>query len=240
MTHEFKGRQFEGEIILWAVRWYCRYRISYRDLEEMLAERSVLVDHTTVYHWVQRYAPEIEKRLRWIWRRPGLRGNWRIDETYIRVKGAWAYLYWALDEGGDTIDFYFSPTRNMKAAKKFLGKALGRLKDWEKPRVLNTDKAPTYAAAIAELKREGRCPPETERRQIKYLNNVIEADHGKLKRLIKPTLGFKTMKTAYAAIKGFEVMRALKRDRVALTRSTTVSRARCVWSSAPSGSDPML
>lgn len=92
MTREFKGRHFEGEVILWAVRWYCRYGISYRELEEMLAERGVQVDHTTIYRWVQCYAPEIEKRLRWIWRRPGLRGSWRIDETYIRVKGAWAYL----------------------------------------------------------------------------------------------------------------------------------------------------
>jgi transposase-like protein len=211
MTREFKGRHFEGEVILWAVRWYCRYGISYRELEEMLAERGVQVDHTTIYRWVQCYAPEIEKRLRWIWRRPGLRGSWRIDETYIRVKGAWAYLYRAVDESGDTIDFYLSPTRNAKAAKRFLGKALGGLKDWEKPRVLNTDRAPTYAIAIAELKQEGKCPLGAEHRQVKYLNNVLEADHGKLKRLIKPTLGFKSMKTAYATIKGFEVMRALKK-----------------------------
>jgi IS6 family transposase len=211
MTREFKGRHFEGEVILWAVRWYCRYGISYRELEEMLAERGVQVDHTTIYRWVQRYAPEIEKRLRWIWRRPGLRGGWRIDETYIRVKGAWSYLYRAVDESGDTIDFYHSPTRNAKAAKRFLGKALGGLKDWEKPHVLNTDKAPTYAIAIADLKQEGKCPPETEHRQVKYLNNLLEAEHGKLKRLIKPTLGFKSMKTAYATIKGFEVMCALKK-----------------------------
>ncbi|HVP99225.1 MAG TPA: DDE-type integrase/transposase/recombinase [Roseiarcus sp.] len=102
-------------------------------------------------------------------------------------------------------------TRNTAAAKRFLGKALNGLKDWAKPRVINTDKAPTYAAALAELKKEGRCPEETLHRRIKYLNNIIEADHGKLKQLIRPVRGFKTLKTAYATIKGFEVMRALRK-----------------------------
>lgn len=112
---------------------------------------------------------------------------------------------------GDTIDFYLSSTRNTKAAKRFLGKALGGLKDWEKPCVINTDKAPTYAAALAALKKEGKCPEDVGHRQIKYMNNVIEADHGKLKQLIRPVRGFKTLKTAYATIKSFEVMRALRK-----------------------------
>ena len=116
-----------------------------------------------------------------------------------------------MDKLGNTIDFYFSSTRNTKAAKRFLGKALRELKEWEQPKVLNTDRAPTYAAAIAELKAEGKCPTETRHRQVKYLNNVIEADHGKLKLLIRPVRGFKTLKTAYATIKGFEVMRALRK-----------------------------
>ena len=120
-------------------------------------------------------------------------------------------MYRAVTKSGDTIDFYLSSTRNAKAAKRFLSKALRLLKDWQKPYAINTDKAGCYSQAIRELKREGRCPANTEHRQVKYLNNVIEADHGKLKRLIKPTLGFKPMKTAYATIKGFEVMRALKK-----------------------------
>jgi transposase-like protein len=128
----------------------------------------------------------------------------------VKVRGRWAYLYRALDKHGNTIEFYFSPTRNMAAAKRFLGKALIGPKDWEKPPVINTDKAPTYAAALAELKEEGRCPADTLHRQVMYLNNVIEADHGKLKQLIRPVGGFKTLKTAYATIKGFEVMRALR------------------------------
>ena len=89
--NDFKGRHFRGEIVLWAVRWYCRYAVSYRDLEAMMTERGVAVDHTTIYRWVQRFAPEIEKRLRWQWRRPGS-GSWRIDETYVKVRGRWAYL----------------------------------------------------------------------------------------------------------------------------------------------------
>jgi transposase-like protein len=106
------------------------------------------------------------------------------------VRGKWTYLYRAVDKRGDTIDFYLSSTRSAKAAKRFLGKALRGLKDWEKPAKLNTDKAPSYGAAIAELKREGKLAAETEHRQVKYLNNVLEADHGKLKMLIKPVRGF--------------------------------------------------
>ena len=114
---------------------------------------------------------------------------------------------------GATIDFYLSPTRNTAATKRFLGKALRGLKKWEQPDVINTDKAPTYAAALAALKAEGKCPEETQHRQAKYLpdNNVIEADHGKLKQFIKPVRGFKSLKTAYATIKGFEVLRALRK-----------------------------
>ena len=143
---DFKGRHFEGEVVLWAVRWYCRYGVSYRDLEQMMGERGVSVDHSTIYRWVQKYAPEIEKRLRWQWRGPRST-SWRIDETYVKVRGQWAYLYRAVDKHGNTIDFYLSPTRNTAAAKRFLGKALSGLKDWEKPRVISTDKLTAVALA---------------------------------------------------------------------------------------------
>ena len=212
MNTDFKWRHYRGEIILWAVRWYCRYGVSYRDLEEMLKERGVDVDHSTIYRWVQHYAPEMEKRLRWHYRPRSFAGSCRVDETYIKVKGKWTYLYRAVTKTGATIDFYLSQTRNSKAAKRFLSKALRPLKDWEKPYVINTDKAGCYRQAIRELKKEGKCPKSTEHRQIKYLNNVIEADHGKLKQVIKPVRGFKTMKTAYATLKGFEVMRALRKQ----------------------------
>ena len=121
------------------------------------------------YRWVQSYAPEIEKRLRWHWRRPRS-GSWRVDETYVKVGGKWSYLYRAVDKLGNTIDFYLSPTRNTTAAKRFLAKALRGPKDWEQPQVINTDKAPSYAAALAELKAEGKCPQDTQHRQVKYLN----------------------------------------------------------------------
>ena len=164
------------------------------------------------YRWVQKYAPEIERRLRWQWRQPRST-SWRVDETYIKVRGRWAYLYRAVDKFGDTIDFYLSSTRNTTAAKRFLGKALNGLKQWELPHVVKTDMTPTYAVALAELKQEGKCPEDTVHRQAKYLNNVVEADHGKLKQLIRPVRGFKTLKTAYATIKGFEVMRALRKGK---------------------------
>jgi transposase-like protein len=126
---DFKGRHFEGEIVLWAVRWYCRYGVSYRDLEQMMGERGVTIEHSTIYRWVQRYAPEIEKRLRWQWRGPRST-SWRIDETYIKVRGQWAYLYRAVDKHGNTIDFYLSPTRSTAA-----GQALPR-QSVERPRRL--------------------------------------------------------------------------------------------------------
>jgi IS6 family transposase len=129
-------------------------------------------------------------------------------------------LYRALDKYGNTIDFYLSPTRNAKAAKRFLGKALNGLKDWEKPEVINTDKVPTYGIAISELTAEGKCPEATVHRQVKYLNNVVEANHGKLKQLIRPVRGFKTLKTAYATIMGFEVMRALRKGQAAIFNLT--------------------
>ena len=184
-----------------------------------MGERGEPVDHSTIYRWVQRYAPEIEKRLRWQWRCPQFT-SWRADETYVKVRGQWTYLYQALDKHGNTIDFYLSPTRDAKAAKRFLGKALNGLKDWEKPELINTDKAPSYSIAISELKAEGKCPEKTVHRQVKYLNNVVEADHGKLKQLIRPVRGFKTLKAASAAIRVFEVMRALRKGHAAMFNLT--------------------
>ena len=152
---DFKWRHFRGEIILWGVRWYCKYGISYRNLEEMLAERGAQVDHRTLYRWVQHYAPERERRLRWYGKRPSpIDRSWRVDETNVKVRGKWTYLYRAVGKFGDTIDFYLSPTRNTKAAKCFLGKALKGMKDWEKPLKINADKAPTYGPAIIALKQE--------------------------------------------------------------------------------------
>ncbi len=132
----FKWRHFEGQIILLCVRWYLRYSLSYRDLEEMMAERGLRVDHTTIYRWVQSYAPELEKRCR-----PHLKqtnDSWRVDETYIKVKGEWMYLYRAVDSAGNTLEFMLSENRDTQAAKRFLSKALGACHTIT-PRVINVD-----------------------------------------------------------------------------------------------------
>lgn len=155
---DFKWRHYQGYIILGCDRWYCKYGINYRELEEMMLERGIEVGHTTLYRWVQHHATEMEKRLRWFWK-PTMGYSWRVDDTYVKVKGKWTYLYRAIDKRGYTIDFYLSSTCNMKAAKRFLGKALKSIKPWAPPEAINTDKAPAFGPAIDELKEEGKCPP---------------------------------------------------------------------------------
>src|SRR3712207_8028764 len=147
----FKGRQFTAEVILWAVRWYLMFPISYRDLELMLADRGVTVDHTTVFRWIQAYAAEIERRIR-----PHLRpsnGSWRVDETYVKVKGRWTYLYRAVDSRGQTIDFLLSAKRDAEAAKRFFRKAFGQ-PHTVNPRTITVDKTPAYPKAVTELDRK--------------------------------------------------------------------------------------
>src|SRR3546814_12921774 len=138
----------------------------------MLAELGISVDYRTIYRWGQCYASEMEKRLRWFWRR-GFVPSWRLDETYVQVRGKWTYLYRAVDKRGDTIDFYLSPTRSAKAAKRFLGKALRGLKHWEKPAPLTPDTAPSYGAAITDWKREGRLARRSAHRQWQTSNTGI-------------------------------------------------------------------
>src|SRR3989338_5986372 len=174
----------------------------------MMAERGLTIDHTTVYRWVQHYAPELKKRLDWYKR--GYARRWHLDKTYIKVKGEWKYLYRAIDERGNSIDFYLSHRRNAIAAKRFLKKLIKSNPTCDVS-VINTDKNPAYNQAIRELKNEGVLPSEVKHLQIKYRNNQMETDHGKLKRLINPVRGFQSMKTAYATIKGFEVMRMFKK-----------------------------
>jgi transposase, IS6 family len=204
----FKRRRFPVEIILVCVRWYCKYGITYRDLAEMMQERGVDVDASTIFRWVQCYAPELEKRVRWY---QGYRsGSWRVDETYVRVGGQWKYLFRAVDKHGELIDFMLLDRRDTAAAYRFLGKALKTMRRWP-PHSITTDKLGSYPKAIHRLQREGKLGKDTKHRTSKYLNNIIEADHGGIKRVLRPTRGFQTMKTAYATIKGFEVMRMIRR-----------------------------
>ncbi|WP_062221227.1 IS6 family transposase [Aureimonas sp. D3] len=208
MSLAFKGRHFAPDIILLCMRWYCRYALSYRDLEEMMAERHLSVDHTTIYRWVQHYAPELDRRVRWC--KPLQTKTWYVDETYVKVRGEWMYLYRAIGDGGETLDFYHSQTRTTKAAKQFLSKALNR-SPHHRPSVISTDKNRAYNDAIASLRKEGRLPPTCQHRQVKFLNNRLESDHGKLKQRIRPVRGFKSRKTAHNAIRGFEVMRMFRK-----------------------------
>jgi len=217
MNH-FRYRQFPPAIILWAVRWYCKYGISYRELEEMLEERGIQVDHTTMYRWVIAFAPLIMQELKKHWK-PRTYKSWRVDETYIKVKGKWHYLYRAVDKEGKTVDFYLSKTRNTRDATKFLEKAVKCLKKCEKPLVIYTDKHKAYNGAIRKLRLNGKLPKEVKHKQVKYMNNIVEQDHGKLKRLIKPTLGFKTFDTAKSTLCGFELMRMFKKRQFKGVRS---------------------
>ena len=148
----FKWRQTEPGLILCAVRWYLRYSLSLRDVEELLEERGLKTDHTTVWRWVQCYAPELEQRLR-RYLKPTNK-SWRVDETYVRVKGRWCYLYRAIDSAGATIDVLLSAWRDADAAKRLLGKALSH-PSHPQPRVINTDLAPIYGSAIPDIKKEG-------------------------------------------------------------------------------------
>ena len=145
----FRGRHFEDGIILLCVRWYLRYSLSYRDLEEITVERGLSVDHVTIWRWVQRFAPILNQRLRRELRRPNR--SWRVDETYVRVAGQWTYLYRAVDSAGDTIDFMLSPKRDLTAAKLFLRLALSGSGGIQ-PRVVYVDGHPAYGRASAELK----------------------------------------------------------------------------------------
>jgi IS6 family transposase len=204
----FKRRRFPVEIILLCVRWYCKYGISYRDLAEMMSERGISVSPSTIFRWVQRYAPEIEKRVR-PYRGPRS-GSWRVDETYVCVGGKWKYLFRAVDKHGRLIAFMLSDRRNTNAAYRFLRKAIKAMSTYP-PSSITTDKLASYPRAIRRLQNEGLLSKDVVHRTSKYLNNILEADHGALKRVIRPTRGFQTMKTAAATLTGFEVMRMIRR-----------------------------
>ena len=185
----FRGRHFEDVIIILCVRWYLRYSLSYRDLEEMMGERGLAVDHVTIWRWVQRYAPILNQRLRRELRRPNR--SWRVDEIYVKIAGQWAYLYRAVDSVGDTIDFLLSPKRDLTAAKLFLRLALSGTGGIQ-PLVINVDGHPAYASAIEELKRSGNLGRRCRCRPLPYLNNIIEQDHRfiKIKKRVSASLGF--------------------------------------------------
>jgi IS6 family transposase len=207
----FKWRHFQEEVILLCVRWYLRYALSYRNIEEIMTERGLSVDHTTIYRWVMIYAPEIEKRTRKHLK--STNDSWRVDETYIKIKGKWKYLYRAVDSDGQTLDFMLSANRDRKAAYRFLAKVL-KGKHQEQPRVINVDKNPAYPPAIEELKKSRILSNECELRQQKYLNNIIEQDHRFTKKLAKYKLYFQFFHTAWRTLRGYEIMNVIRKGQI--------------------------
>ena len=211
MENPFKWRHYQSDIILLNVRWYLRYALSYRDLEEMMTERGLSIDHTTIFRWVQDYAPEIDKRSR-----PHLKksnDSWRVDETYVKVGGKWMYLYRAVDSNGETLDFLLNATRSTRAAKRFFRKVLGQ-SHVTAPRVINVDKNQAYIGAVKDLKATRLLPEHCKRRPSRYMNNMVEQDHRFIKRRVNPGLGFSSYPTAWRTIQGYEMMNMIRKGQI--------------------------
>jgi transposase-like protein len=197
----FTGFRFPSEVIVVAVRWYLRFNLSYRDVEELLAERGVEVDHVTVFRWVQRFAPLLADAARFTRHAPGDR--WYVDETYVKVNGVWRYVYRAVDQFGQVIDVLVSPRRDAEAARRFFRRALTTLK--VKPNEVVTDAAAIYPAVLDEL------IPSAWHHVEQYANNPIEADHSQLKQRLRPMRGLQTDRTAQVIIAGHAFMQNLRR-----------------------------
>ncbi|MEJ2743384.1 MAG: IS6 family transposase [Gammaproteobacteria bacterium] len=201
----FKGRHFPKDILLTCLRWYLAYQLSYRDIEEMMAERGTQVDHSAIQRWVDQYAPKLEAELTKKWKRP-TGSRWRMDETYIKVKGEWKYLYRAVDKSGNTIDFLLTAKRDKKAALRFFKKAIGTAGE---PALVNIDKSGANTAALEELNKSMDKPIEI--RQCKYLNNVIEQDHRPVKEKMRQARGGKKFHSAHNTVRGVERWLMLKK-----------------------------
>jgi transposase-like protein len=223
----FKGRHFDRSVILLCVRWYLAYGLSLRNLEEMMAERGISVDHATVHRWVVRYSPELLERFNL--RKRSVSRKWHVDETYIKVRGQWKYLYRAIDSNGDTIEFWFSERRNLATAKRFLRKALKR---HGRPERIVIDGSQTNREAILSCDMESRLQDRSTRelnpiriRQGRYLNNRIEQDHRAIKRRVRPMLGFKSMASARAILGGIEMVHMMRKGHAKCVREAQLSLA---------------
>lgn len=176
-----------------------------------MQERGLHVAHTTIMRWVHEYAPQLDQKIR-----PYLNSvndSWRVDETYIKVKGECMYLYRAVDSSGDTVEFMFSKRRDHKAAKRFFRKALRYIRT-PKPRVITVDKNPAYPLAIKQLKDDKKLQIYTQMRQVKYLNNIVEQDHRFIKKRVRAMLGFKSFRTARCILHGIEAMHMIRKEQI--------------------------
>ncbi|WP_136807503.1 IS6 family transposase [Desulfosediminicola flagellatus] len=200
----FHGGHFPKHIVLQAVFWYLRYSLSYRDIEELMEERGVEVDHATVQRWVVKYTPILEAEFRK--RKKTVGTSWRMDETYIKVKGQWQYLYRAVDKEGNTIDFLLTKKRDKKAAKRFVIKAINHNGFPEK---ITIDGSAANKAAIEEFNSDNDTAIEI--RQVKYLNNIVEQDHRSIKRITNSMLGFKSFHSASITLNGIELVHMLRK-----------------------------
>jgi putative transposase len=199
MAISFKGAHFPKEVILMGVRWYVAYPLRTRHVEELMLERGVRVDHATINRWVIKYSPQLEEafhcRKRPVW------VSWRLDETSIKVKGEWRYLYRAVDKHGKTIDFLLTAHRDEQAAKRCLAKAIRR---HGVPAKITIDGSEANAAAIRSSNKEYGTAIAI--RQVKYLHNVVKQDHRAVKWVTRPMLGFKSFEAAQSTLVGIELM----------------------------------
>lgn len=210
----FKGRHFDRSVILLCVRWYLAYGLSLRDLEEMMAERGIDVDHTTIHRWVVHFSPLLLKRFDR--RKRPVGGKWHMDETYIKVRGRWMYLFYrAIDSVSDTVEFWFSEPRDLPAAKRFLRKAMAR---HGRPERIVIDGSQTNQEAIVSCDAENQLRDRSRRvlmpirvRRSKYLNNRIEQDHRRVKRRVRPMPGFKSFSSAAVTLSGVEMVHMMRK-----------------------------
>jgi transposase-like protein len=205
---------YPPDVIVLAVRWYLRFPLSYRDVEELLAERGVEVDHVSVYRWVQRFTPLLADAARPCRHTVGTR--WQVDETYIKVAGQWRYVYRAIDQDGQVIDVFVSPRRDTAAAQRFFQQAIGATK--VTPTEVVTDKAATYPIVLDELL------PAAWHRTERYANNEIEADHGRLKARLRPMRGLKQDRSARVIIAGHAFVQNVRRGHYELAVEAPASR----------------
>jgi transposase-like protein len=202
-----KRLHYPLDVILLCVRWYVAYSLSLRNLEEMMAERGIEVDHSSLHRWVIKLVPFLEKAFRK--RKRAVGRSWRVDETYVKVKGQWKYLYRAVDKEGNTVDFLLRAHRDKAAALRYFRKAIDRNGE---PETITVDKSGANLAALKALNAERTMPIKL--RQNKYLNNIVEQDHRAVKRLIKPMMGFKDFRCARIILSGIEIMHMIRKGQM--------------------------